>query len=321
MSRHYACAAPLMKLASSLLLLGTALPAQADFFGNVLNAFTIDFVTVGNPGNPSDGPAGGGLYSAPYGGVGYAFRMSVTEVAQEWIDKAMNAGMTGVVAGAWTGSAPAANVTWYEAAAFVNWLNTSNGFQPAYDLSFSGTWSMNLWSSADAWQLDGENLYRHRDAVYFLPSENEWYKSAYHTNDGVDGLYWDYATQGDDVPTPVVFGLGAGAVVYQGGVTLPAFVTLAGGLSPYGTRGQNGNVWEWMETAADGSNDVASETRVRRGGSFSDAELALRPTGRSVMGPANSGNAIGFRVASVPEPSATLLLAVSAAGWLLRRRR
>lgn len=35
----------------------------------------------------------------------------------------------------------------------------------------------------------------------------------------------------------------------------PADITLAGGLSPYGTMGQGGNVYEWMETEDDLANN------------------------------------------------------------------
>jgi len=30
---------------------------------------------------------------------------------------------------------------------------------------------------------------RESDATYFIPTENEWYKAAYHKNDGVTGNY------------------------------------------------------------------------------------------------------------------------------------
>ncbi len=33
-----------------------------------------------------------------------------------------------------------------------------------------------------------------------LPSEDEWYKAAYHYNDGVTGNYYDYPTSSDSVP-------------------------------------------------------------------------------------------------------------------------
>ena len=124
---------------------------HADTFGSGGNAFTIDFVNIGNAGNGDDLGAGGGIYSSPYGGVGYDYRMGVTEVPQDWITKATNLGLTNVTAGAWAGNQPAANMTWYEAAAFVNFLNVSTGHQAAYNLN--GT-AMTLWAAADAWDYD-----------------------------------------------------------------------------------------------------------------------------------------------------------------------
>jgi len=125
-------------------------------------------------------------------------------------------------------------MSWYEAAAFVNWLNTSTGRQKAHDLNPTNT-SMTLWSSKDAWQTGGENLYRRKDAYYFLPSENEWYKAAYHKNDGVTANYWDYATGSNTVSIAVVSGTGAGTAVFYDGVPVwpvsPALVTNSGGLS------------------------------------------------------------------------------------------
>ena len=46
------------------------------------------------------GSGGGGLYSPPYGEVGYEYRLGVTEVAQHWIEKATSLGMDAVTAGA-----------------------------------------------------------------------------------------------------------------------------------------------------------------------------------------------------------------------------
>ena len=84
-------------------------------------------------------------------------------------------------------------------------------------------------------------------ARYFLPSVDEWYKAAYY--DPTSGVYYDYPTGSDTAPTAVASGTAAGTAVYnqllaQG----PADITLAGGLSPYGTMGQGGNVSELEET-------------------------------------------------------------------------
>ena len=169
-------------LAGWLALLG--LPARADSFGSGTNSFSINSVEISNPGNGDDLGGGGGSYSGAHGGVDYIYRIGVTEVPQDWIEKATRLGLTNVTAGSWTGSQPAANMTWHEAAAFVNWLNTSSGHHAAYDLTYSSGWSMRLWSSAEAWQAGGQNLYRHKDAHYFLPSEDEYYKAAFHRTTG-----------------------------------------------------------------------------------------------------------------------------------------
>lgn len=292
----------------------------------MLIAFTIDFVSIGNAGNGDDLGAGGGSYSTPYGGVGYAYRMGAYEISQDAITKATNLGFTNVTAGAWDASQPAANMTWFEAAAFVNWLNTSTGHQAAYQLN--GVTGLTLWSSGDAWQADGVNLYRHKDAYYFMPSEDEWYKAAYHKNDGVTANYWDYATGSNSAPTQeLIGGTLAGSAVYalnaQNRPADPADVNRAGGLSPYGTMGQNGNVREWAESAYDGSNNSSSENRPVRGGGWADTEFNLRSSDRVLeFDPLDSDGSVGFRVASVvPEPSSIVLLLGSAWMWLLKRRR
>ena len=216
-------------LSAGILALLTVTSAHADTFGSGGNAFTIDFVPIGNSGNADDAGAGGGLYSSPYGGVPYVYNMGVTEVSQDWITKATNLGMTNVTAGAWAGNQPAANMTWFEAAAFVNFLNTSTGHQAAYQLDVGNT-TLTVWTSGQAWQAGGENLYRHKDAYYFLPSEDEWYKAAYHKNDGVTANYWDYATGSNAIPTAVASGTGAGTAVYNGQPG-PVDVNNEGGLS------------------------------------------------------------------------------------------
>ena len=116
----------------------------------------------------------------------------------------------------------------------------------------------------------------------------------------------------------------AGSAVYNGGaVTNPAAVTFAGGLSPYGTMGQGGNVFEWNESAFDGTNSLSSENRAVRGGAWFSPFNNLRTFGRLSIGPAGESDSIGFRVASVPEPSTYALLAMTAAGalWMAKRRR
>jgi len=290
--------------------LSTQPSAQADTFGTGGNEFTIDFVSIGNAGNAAD--------TTSYGAVPYQYRVGTYEITQNAITKATASGMANVNAGAWTGNQPAANISWYEAAAFVNWLNTSTGKQAAYNLTFSGSWSMTLWSSEQAWTAGGTNLYRNKDAFYFLPSENEWYKAAYYNPGGTN--YFLYPTASSSVPTAVASGTGVGTAVYNDVASEPSIVDSAGGLSQYGTMGQGGNVWEWNESAFDGSNSSASEDRAVRGGYWSSTEGSLRSSVRGIGDPALELSYIGFRVASVPEPSTAVLVLMAGGAWLLRKR-
>ena len=287
---------------------------RADNFGTIGNTFTIDFVNIGNPGNAD--------YFG-YGGVGYNYRMGTYEISQDAITKATASGLANVVAGAWAGNRPAALMTWYECAAFVNWLNTSTGHHAAYDLTFSGSWSKNLWSSAEAWQLDGQNLYRHKDAYYFLPNEDEWYKAAFHKNDGVTANYWNYATGSSSIPdgidsgTDTVFDAVFADPFNQ---VSPNVVTNVGLGSAYGTFGQDGNVSEMME----GDYGAPySDARVTRGGYWASPESSLRfPYRSSAIGPTTADESIGFRVASViPEPASAILFLFCATAALATRRR
>ena len=291
----------------------TQLSAQADIFGTSGNEFTIGFVSVGNTGNAAD--------TTTYGAVPYEYRASTHEISQNDITKATASGMANVTAGAWTGNQPAANISWYEAAAFVNFLNTNSGKTAAYDLTFSnGSWSMALWSSEQAWTEGGTNLYRNKDAFYFLPSANEWYKAAYYNPAGSN--YFLYPTASSSVPTAVASGTSAGTAVYEQDFAQgPAEVTLAGGLSPYGTMGQGGNVWEWNESASNGTNSTSSENRAIRGAYWAESSRFFRSSARQSINPAGDNSNIGFRVASVPEPSTYALLLMAGAGWLLWKRR
>ena len=310
-SRAYSFSVAAIFAAATLM---TQMSAQADTFGTSGNEFTIDFVAIGNTGNAAD--------TTSYGAVPYEYRASIYEISQDAITKATASGMANVTAGAWTGNQPAANISWYEAAAFVNFLNTNSGKTAAYDLTFSsGSWSMALWSGEQAWTAGGTNLYRNKNAFYFLPSENEWYKAAYYNPAGSN--YFLYPTASSSAPAAVASGTSAGTAVYNRAASVPAIVDSAGGLSPYGTMGQGGNVREWNESAFDGSNNISSEARTIRGGVWLSTEEFLRSSTRLDGNVSGEVTSLGFRVASVPEPSTYALLLMSAAGalWIAKRRR
>ena len=301
---------------NALLVVTTNVPITSpttDTFGTGSNRFTIDFVAIGNPGNSND--------MNGYGGVPYTYRIGKYTISQNQIDAATRNGLQNVTAGAWRGDQPAANISWYEAAAYVNWLNTSKGYAPAYNLTFTyGSGSMALWPTTPdnsgnvAWTDGGTNLYRNANCVYFLPSENEWYKAAYYnpTKNVGSGGYWLYPTGSDSAPNPVASGTNAGTAVYNQPLYIgPASVFQAGGLSTYGTMGQGGNVLQWAETSWSTSNTDAEEFRVFRGCGWHNLIFCFPPpsyryddlpviSDRYDNFPFNDSGDIGFRVARKP---------------------
>jgi len=287
--------------------------SHADIFGSGPNLFEIDFVNIGNPGNADD------MTGKPnsVGKVDYAYRMGKFEISEDMIIKANAITAAGpnplnITQGMFGTNKPATSISWFEAAQFVNWLNTSTGSTPAYN--FVGG-NFQLWGPGDT-GYDSNNLFRNADARYFLPSTDEWYKAAYY--DPTTSTYFNYPTSSNLAPTAVASGTAANTAVYltQG----PADIMQAGGLSPYGTMGQGGNVWEIEETESDLLNNSLTESRGIRGGRWLDNVNELSSLTRRQLDPDREEDKIGFRVASTPEPSTLVLGMFAAAGLLLRRR-
>jgi len=253
----------------------------------------------------------------------------------------------GVEDPAWA-NRPVTDVSWLDAARFCNWLH--NG-QPtgAQDLTTTedGSYYLNGAMGADVnWVV------RNPDATWVIPSEDEWYKAAYHYNDGATGNYYDYPTSSDTIPgyvndaghlsttgQPFIEGVvdPGNYANYNGddgtnGIGPPLYRTQVGewerSASPYGTFDQGGNVWEWNEAVFYGS------WRGLRGGSFEFTYRAgrLHAAARTMSYPQIEDVNMGFRVAKVyaeaPIPAVSewgmvvLILVVSTAGTLalLRRR-
>jgi hypothetical protein len=296
---------PVIAVVCVLAAFGTC-NARADTFGSGANQFSIDFVTIGNPGNPPD-TAGD---PNPAGSVPYVYRMGKYEISEQMIDKANALGGLWITKDTRGPDKPATSISWYDAARFVDWLNTSTGHLPAY--KFDATNNFQLWTPTDP-GYDATNLYRNTLAKYFLPSDNEWYKAAYY--DPVAGHYWQYPTGSNDAPVPVASGTDPGTAVYQ--QDGPADVTLAGGPSPYGTVAQGGNVDEWEETALDLINDSPGELRGARGGSWihTITTLDYSSSFRNQDLPFREPNNGGFRVArTAPEPAGLILIVVGGVG-------
>lgn len=288
----------LISASFALLALAAGL-CHADTFGTGSNTFQIDFVAIGNPGNPPDANPN------PAGAVGYEYRIGKYEISEQMIDKANAEGSLGITKDARGPDSPATSVTWYEAATFVNWLNTSTGSPVAYKFDAGGAFQ--LWQPLDP-GYDPNNLYRNKLAKYSMPSINEWHKAAYY--DPVAGHYWDYPTGSDSVPDGIDFvgDPNFDAVFFDGGLnSAPNVITNVGISSPYGTFGQGGNIEEWEETAADRVNDGPADSRGIRGGNWGSISTLLHAANRNGIGPLFEGDFLGFRVVSiVPEPATCL---------------
>ena len=140
------------------------------------------------------------------------------------------------------------------------------------------------------------------------------YKAAYY--DPVANVYYNFPTGSDTAPLSVTGGAAPGTAVYQ--QIGPADITLAGGLSPYGTMAQGGNVAEWNEAVfgLDFMHSPNLGARGFRGGDYAHFSSELRSThASSDIGAASEFLSIGFRIASIiPEPSAVALLGIGLLG-------
>jgi formylglycine-generating enzyme len=295
---------------------------RADSFGSGLNAFDIEFVTIGDLGNPDDTVT---FPAVPVGGVPYAYRMGKYEISEQMISNANAMASLGITKDTRGLDKPATRMSWNEAARFVNWLNTSTGHLPAYKFAiqpdepgYNSNANIQLWTPTDP-GYNADNLYRNGLAKYFLPSMDEWYKAAYY--EPSSGVYHFYPNGSNTAPTAVASGTAANTAVYnQPNFSGPAYITLAGGLSPYGTMAQGGNAYEWEETDYDRLNDSPTADRGIRGGDWDSTPFSMHAGIRASFPP--SANSVGFRVAStIPEPGTVLLVGFAALGLLARHQR
>ena len=72
-------------------------------------------------------------------------------------------------------------VDFWDAARFCNWLHNGQG---------TGDTESGAYVNIG----DHDSFARQPDAKWWIPTEDEWYKAAYHKNDGVTDHYWDYPT-------------------------------------------------------------------------------------------------------------------------------
>ena len=286
---------------------------SADLFGTGANQFTIDFVDISGDASSANGT---NISQYSSGDSGYKtftdpssdYRMGTYEITNDQYAKfATNSNVY------FTGDdVPSNTVSWYEAAQFVNFLNTSTGHEAAY--IFTGS-TMSAWDVLDI-GYDASNPFRNSGAYYFMPTEDEWVKAAYwngaslqtHATKAGDTVYqgngsnggWNYYFMGDYGPDgsdegPWNFGSGSEEL--------------------NGTFDMMGNLWEWMESPWVSGDFLPGGIR---GSSFTNYDIELSSSFRRNVSPDSESLKIGFRVASVPEPCSLVLLGLG--GLVLRRR-
>ena len=210
------------------------------------------------------------------------------------------------------GGRPVTYVSWFDAARFANWMSngqprglqttktTENG---AYDLTKRKA------GKGIAPQRNAVNPNTGKRPLYFIPSENEWYKAAYHDPDlnGGEGGYTLYATNSNTAP-----GNQAGSTANQANYVAQGLFAMTGQLSldleqnyltdvgtfsgtrgPFGTYDMNGSVWEL--TDMDGS---ASLIRTIRGGGWTSYYSYLRSDYRLGNSTTAASSNVGFRLAA-----------------------
>ena len=302
-------------------------------------AVTIPTVPVGNLGNAADTVVMTTDGTTGYGSVSYNYRIGTTEVTNAQYVAFLNAkapsdplalyntdmgsGLGGITqsgsSGSFTyaviagrGNMPVNYVSWYDSIRFANWLNNGQGSGDtetgAYTL-LGGTPTPS----------NGLSITRNAGAVWFLTSEDEWYKAAYHKNDGVTGNYFDYPTASDTAPTAEAPPGGGNSANYNnvvGDLTDVGVYTASD--SPYGTFDQGANLIEWNES-------LRVLSRILRGGGFDNNSITLLASLRGNIDPIAHGSSIGFRVATIPEPSTAVLGAIGLVGlatfgWRRRKK-
>ena len=163
-----------------------------------------------------------------------------------------------------TGTRPVTYVSWFDAARFCNWLHNGrpSGAQDATTTE-NGAYPLNGATSG------GLTITRNPGAKYWIPSEDEWYKAAYHQASGQGGdvdNYWLYPTGSNAIPGNTIGSSANHANIFtsvysvtQSGIydANQNYLTVVGSYpdsaSFYGTFDQGGNAWEWNDAVISGS--------------------------------------------------------------------
>jgi len=326
-----------------------ALPFLAFLFACITTetkAATIDWVSVGNPGNPADTAVMLEDGTSGYGSVDHNYNIGKYDVTNSQYVEFLNAkdptganalglynismsgnGGVNFNAGAITGhkytaisgaeNHPVNYVNWFDAIRFANWLNNGQGNGDTE----TGAYTLGRLDPF-GYPLDGIDIVRNAGAKVFLPSEDEWYKAAYYNP--ATHMYFQYPTGSDAVPLatgPTAVSNSANYGNVAGGLTDVGAYTAT--TSPYGAFDMGGNVYQWNEAVLMLGN---LPNHGLRGGFSAGSSSHLQSSHRVYeLGLTSVGFDSGFRVASVavPEPSSDMLIGTGILGLLtlLYRRR
>jgi len=299
----------------------------------------IAFSTIGDSGNAND--------NTGYGGVSYDYAIGTYDVTVGQYCTFLNAvaatdtyslyntNMTvspstpsitrSGVSGSYSYSVnsgandnPITYVSWFNAARFTNWLGNGQktGSQDA-STTETGAYSLNG-------AMFGSSFTKNVSAQYWIPTENEWYKAAYYdpSLNGGNGGYYLYTTRSNTAPGASwanrtlanQANFWTSAPLIGPGIYLTPVGSFTNSASAYGTFDQGGDVFQFNDSVNFGSLCGA------RGGSWTDVEPFLQSNIRYYFNPTFVEENLGFRVATVPEPTVLVSLVVGMAMLACVRR-